>query len=303
MKQKQLIAISTASFVACIGLMLWIDANRLASNDDDVTSLLPKSLLDYVAEARIKRNERAIAACTDDKCLSLSVPLLYKARRLFLNSGNQVVPQVSSAPESVIVARLNSMVRACGEKEAPHKDNKCWRNDVYGLNLPELGTLSPRIEIITNSISAEVRRLWSIDLERERIERQRLQAEQKEKERVEAEKAERERKQREYEEKFLEFTWSDRQTGELTGKAIVERARVRKYRTPWGTDTAIAVFKMFDGWGNAVINPYTGHEFHEISINCDTYQSSPDRISWGDRQYVFGYMPRALCAEAGYPRR
>jgi hypothetical protein len=122
--------------------------------------------------------------------------------------------------------------------------------------------------------------------------------------RLEAEKAERERKKREYEKNFIEFTWTDSETGALSGKAIIERARIRKYRSIGNNDMAQVFVKMFDGWGNAVTNPNTGHEFHELRINCDIYETSPDVIIWGTRRYgMGGNMPRSLCAEAGYPRR
>jgi len=86
----------------------------------------------------------------------------------------------------------------------------------------------------------------------------------------------------------MDFTWTDNDTGELSGKAIMERSRIRKYRSIGNNDMAQAFVKMNDEWGSIVLNPSTGHDYHEIRINCDIYESTPDVIVGGSRRYGMG---------------
>jgi len=69
---------------------------------------------------------------------------------------------------------------------------------------------------------------------------------------------------------------------------------------------AQAFFKMYDEWGAVVLNQDTGHEFHEIRINCDIYEVVPDSIGrgGGSRRYgLGGSLPKSICSEAGYVKR
>lgn len=112
------------------------------------------------------------------------------------------------------------------------------------------------------------------------------------------------KKERDYANKYMDFTWKDSDTGERSGKAVLERERIRKYRSIGNNDMAQAFLKMYDEWGSIVLNPKTGHEYHEIRVNCDIYESSPDVIESGSRRYgMTGDVPKGICAAAGYPRR
>jgi hypothetical protein len=289
--------------VAMAGGILIVYGKRLANNDDTVPPL-PKPILNYIAEARVERHEATVASCDDNECFRTSVPLLRRARRLLLSDEIQSIPPISEPAEKAIATRLSTLIAECDRMSRPHSNDVCWGQKVFGIELAQLGTLSPKIKDDATRLLNELQRLSEIDRERERLESERKRAEERERARVEAEKAERERKKREYEKNFMEFTWTDTETGALSGKAIIERARIRKYRSIGNNDMAQVFVKMFDGWGNAVTNPDTGHEFHELRINCDIYETTPDVIIWGSRRYgMGGNMPRSLCAEAGYPRR
>lgn len=305
MNRHQLTA-SIALSTLCLGIvggLTTIYVGRLSNNDDEVPPL-PKPLVDFIVETRTKRNEKIVASCKDYACLKASVPLLNNARNLSISAGNQSVSPISEASERIIIANLRELMRVCEMRDAPHKDDDCWGSNVFGLSLEQLATMSPNIKVLTDSISKEVKRLSDIEREREKEEYERQQAEQREQARKEAERAEKERKQREYDRNFIEFTWTDPETGAQSGKAIIERSRIRKYRSIGNNDMAQVILKMFDEWGSSVTNPDTGHEFHEVRINCDIYESSPSVIIWGSRRYgMGGNMPKRLCAEAGYPNR
>jgi hypothetical protein len=294
---------ASLSMLTLAGGILTMYGRWLATNDESVPSL-PIPIVKYIAEARIERHEDTVASCDDNECFRVSVPLLRRARRLLLSAGIQSIPPISEPAETAIAKRLSILMADCDRMSRPQSSDECWGQKVFGVELAQLGTLSPKISDDATRLLNELQRLTEIDRERERLESERKRAEERERARVEAEKAERERKKREYEKNFMEFTWTDTETGELSGKAIIERARIRKYRSIGNNDMAQVFVKMFDGWGNAVTNPSTGQEFYELRINCDIYETTPDVIVWGNRRYgMGGNMPRNLCAEAGYPRR
>lgn len=217
-----------------------------------------------------------------------------------MNSRTRTAPsiQLNDRAKGAINSYLLALKEKCDQTERPHESPNCYRDKVFILNTIPL--LAPESRPVVDDINKKIVRLRDIDIKKQE-EQARIKAEAEKRARIaEAET----RKKREYAEGYMDFTWSDNDTDELSGKAIMERSRIRKYRSIGNNDMAQAFVKIFDEWGSIVLNLSTGHEYHEIRFNCDIYESTPDVIVGGSRRYgMTGNMPKAICSEAGYPRR
>lgn len=274
--------------------------STLKARDDPWLPPMPSRVKRHILNARIERNQAAILECKDNECAQPRIASLYEARNHLASVTKGPILPIPDDVERNIVYRINLLRKECSKITRPHVDPACWLFGIFHINSRKIGKLGPRVKMTTDEIVAEIESLSNQD----KLERERQQAKDRENERIAREAEEKARKKREYEQNYIEYTWTDRETGELSGKAIIERARIRKYRSIGNNDMAQVFVKMYDGWGNVVANPNTGHEFHELRVNCDIFSVDPNVIVWGARRYgMGGSTPRDLCAEAGYPRR
>jgi hypothetical protein len=301
MKIKYIVILSAMPVILPLAVIAGAIINSsisLPANDEEVLQYLPPHAKYYIREQRIKRHIQGIENCKDEECLLWRLRLLVGAYDTDSGTGTAPSIQLNDSAKGAIHSYLLALKEKCDQTERPHESPNCYRDKFFILNTIPL--LAPESRPVVDDINKEIVRLRGIDIKNQ---------EEQGKIRVEAEKRERiaeaeERKKREYAERYMDFTWSDNDTGELSGKAIIERSRIRKYRSIGNNDMAQAFVKMFDEWGSIVLNPSTGHEYHEIRFNCDIYESTPDVIVGGSRRYgMTGNMPKAICSEAGYRRR
>jgi hypothetical protein len=167
----------------------------------------------------------------------------------------------------------------------------------HKIDIGSLKPFSPRISTLAETLLENC-----VKQEEEEIamEKQRILDEQKAK--AEEAKAQ---KQREYNDRYFEIIWRDEETKELTGKAIGEKKRVRKYRSLSNNDMAQAFLKVYNEYGQLVKNPETWNEYYEVRVDCDTYSVIPTHIGDSNFRYYMGgeYSPKEICSIAGYPRR
>jgi hypothetical protein len=301
MKTKYIVMLSAIPVILPLAVIAGAIINSsisLPANEEEVPQYLPPNAKNYIRERRIKRHIQGIENCKDEKCLLWRLGLLVGAYDMDSGTGTAPSIQLNDRAKGAINSYLLALKEKCDQTERPHESPNCYRDKVFILNTIPL--LAPESRTIVDDINKEIVRLRGIDIKKQE-EQARIRAEAEKKAQIaEAE----ERKKREYAERYMDFTWTDNDTGELSGKAIIERSRIRKYRSIGNNDMAQAFVKMYDEWGSIVLNPSTGHEYHEIRFNCDIYESTPDVIVGGSRRYgMGGSLPTSICSEAGYPRR
>lgn len=301
MKIKYIVILSAMPVILPLAVIAGTIINssiRLPTNDEEVPQYLPPRAINYIREQRIKRHIQGIENCKDEECLLWRLKLLVGAYDM--NSQTGTVPNIrlNDRAKGAINSYLLALKEKCGQTERPHESPNCYRDKVFILNTIPL--LAPESRPVVDDINKTIVRLRDIDIKKQE-EQARIEAEAEKRARIAEAEA---RKKKEYAGRYMDFTWTDNDTGKLSGKAIIERSRVRKYRSIGNNDMAQAFVKMYDEWGSIVLNPSTGHEYHEIRFNCDIYESTPDVIVGGSRRYgMTGNMPKAICSEAGYPRR
>lgn len=266
----------------------------LSANDEEVPQYLPPHAKYYIREQRIKRHIQGIENCKDEECLLWRLRLLVGAYDTDSGTGTATSIQLNDSAKGAIHSYLLALKEKCDQTERPHESPNCYRDKFFILNTIPL--LAPESRPVVDDINKTIVRLRDINIVKQE-EQARIKAEAEKRARIAEAEA---RKKKEYEGRYMDFTWTDNDTGELSGKAIIERSRIRKYRSIGNNDMAQAFVKMYDEWGSIVLNPSTGHEYHEIRFNCDIYESTPDVIVGGSRRYgMTGNMPKKTALKSG----
>jgi len=293
-KLLRAIALSTASLLAIGAACSAINnsTQELASNSQEIPTILPSRIADSIRIQRINRYDKLIQNCKDQECLASITPSLLKEIESLSDRDTSSRSRLSNAAQKVFERSFNSIKERCDRVKRPQESSDCYLNGIFGVSIDQIPLAAPNLRSSIDDIKQEAERLAEND-----------QKWREEQARIQAEADERARKKREYDQRYIETTWTSNETGEMTAKAIVDKTRIRKYRSLSNNDMALAFFKIFDGAGNGIMNQDTGHKYHEIRVDCDIYRSYPSYIEFNGSRKRFTWLPKEICEAAGYPRR
>lgn len=275
----------------------------------------------------MKKVDKALSECSDHACLveRLSVLAILSNKldgkpnkshdELFMNpiafSHQPNLFKLSKGAEEALLKMMQDIVleqenkyRKHGRRITSHLMCNHGQPALYSepglyheIDISSLKPFNPRISKLAESL---LENCVKQEAEEVAMEKQRIVDEK----RAKAEEA-KAQKQREYNDRYYEIIWRDKETRELTGKAIGEKKRVRKYRSLSNNDMAQAFLKVYNEYGQLVKNPETWNEYYEVRVDCDIYSVTPTHIGDSTFRYYMGgeYWPKKICSIAGYPRR